>query len=81
VLPGLDKDAFCIPDVDALANQMKQVIADSHPSSNNEDGISVAKQKARKARQTMQQLSPEHAVSLMAERLRELAKRRGWEFP
>lgn len=68
----MDELSYAKPDVLVLGMLMKQVIKDSQTI----DGIAAAK--GRRARKTMERLSPRHAVSLMVERLRYHAHRRGW---
>jgi glycosyltransferase involved in cell wall biosynthesis len=66
---GVRTDGFVEPDVDILTSLMK------HVRSNPEE----AKKKGLNARSTMQSLSPHAVAAVMADRLRELAKMRGWE--
>ena len=75
VLPGLDDMAFAQPDKTVLAQLMRQVVHDSGP-----DGAGRAQQKALLGRSKMQELSPEHIASIMADRLRAQAALRGYRF-
>ena len=70
-----DPLGFFIPDVRALAGLMRQVVHDSGPN-----GQKKALAKTARARDDMKSFSPERVASLMAERLRVAAMRRGWEF-
>ena len=73
VLPYKDDQSFAIPDTAALVQLLRRAYEDSH-----EAGGGEAARKGKAARATMQKLSPDRAVSMMAHRLRELANRRGW---
>lgn len=80
VADNVDYDGFAIPDEDELVNLFKKVISDSKLPSSEDETISIASLKGRKARETMQSFSPEFVVAKINERLRALASRRGWDF-
>jgi glycosyltransferase involved in cell wall biosynthesis len=75
VLPELDDAAFVQPNATALAQLLRLVVHDSGPH-----GGGRAQWKGARARKAMQEISPDYVASLMAERLRMEAERRGWQF-
>jgi glycosyltransferase involved in cell wall biosynthesis len=78
VKPGLDQLGFGIPDSDALARIMKEVVIDSCP---HEDGSeSTARRIARAGRAAISAWSPDYVALEMVKRLRELAAERGYQL-
>jgi glycosyltransferase involved in cell wall biosynthesis len=73
VSDDLDDMAYVKPDAAALQQLMREVIHDGGPV-----GEGKAQLKAIKAREKMQEISPEYVAGLMAERLEIEAQRRGW---
>jgi glycosyltransferase involved in cell wall biosynthesis len=65
----LNSEGYAEPDVDVLMSLMLHVR--THPEE--------TRGKGARAREAMQAISPRSVVSAMADRLRELAKMRGWE--
>ena len=65
----INRDGFVEPDVDVLISLMQHVKA--YPQE--------AKEKGKRARLTMEVLSPRAVVAMMADRLRDLAEMRGWK--
>jgi glycosyltransferase involved in cell wall biosynthesis len=74
VLPERDHYAYAQPDVDVLAQLMRQVVVDSKLPVD----ISPAAVKAIRARETMEALSPAVCAQAMVQRLRQQARWRGW---
>ena len=62
-------DGFAGPNEEVLVSLMKHV----------RSSLQESKLKGIKARETMAALSPQAVVTIMADRLRDLAKMRGWE--
>ena len=78
VKPGLDRLGFGIPDSDALARIMVQVVHDSCPR---EDGAdSAARKVARAGRAAISAWSPDYVAKEMVKRLRALAEERGYQL-
>ena len=69
VREGLNSEGFVEPDGHVLVSLLRHVVA--HPQE--------AREKGRRARAAMEQVSPRAVASAMAHRLRGLAKMRGWE--
>jgi hypothetical protein len=76
ILADLDEFAYARPDVHALSRLMREVVHDSKMPA----ATSKAVARAMEGRRTMQALSPEYCVRLMADRLRYHGRRRGWTF-
>jgi hypothetical protein len=66
-----DAFGFFQPDLEALKTLMRRVVEQSVP-----DG--EAYRRGAQARKTMQEISPHLVASMIAERLRYQARRRGW---
>ena len=73
VAAELDSTAFVQPDVAALRHLLRQVVHDSGPQ-----GGGRAQAKAASARRRMQQFSPAYVSEIIADRLEQEARRRGW---
>jgi glycosyltransferase involved in cell wall biosynthesis len=69
---GFDEEGYSKPDINVLISHMKQVVLDSSNG--------IARKKGIAARETMKFLSPEYVTSLMAERVKYHALRRGWKI-
>eukprot|EP01041_Mallomonas_annulata_P005920 gene5920-11948_t len=82
-----DDKGFSVPDTAILVNMMRQVIADSKeileisPGPGHGHGHTVTRSSLRgnKARQRMEEISPDFVVEKMASQIRALAAHRGWK--
>lgn len=66
---GTQSDGFAEPDMAVLVTLLQ------HVKSNPDE----AREKGQRARAAMEELSPRRVAGVMADRLRDLARMRGWE--
>ena len=91
-LPGLRPDGFLEVNITAAVQSLRLLHSENRQNRWRSDSVSsrgggdcsctckVISYKGRQARQKIREISPDHVVAMMVERIRSLANERGWDL-